>query len=69
MAIDDAMDNGDIASGDLEDTDLANVDGLSGVAQEQDIASRECRLHTLTTEIRINGDTCQDQSWTVRDSE
>lgn len=66
MAINNTVDDGDITSGDLEDTDLANVDGFSGVAQEQDIASRERRLHTLTVaNQKFNaGDTCQDQTWT-----
>ena len=48
MAVNDAMDDGDIASRDLEDTDIADLDGLRGVAQEEDVASCECWLHTLT---------------------
>ena len=48
VAIDDTMDDRDIASWDFEDTDLANVDGLLGVTQEQDISSCECGFHTFT---------------------
>lgn len=48
VAIDDTVDDRDIASRDFKDTDLANVDGLLGVAQEQDISSCECGFHTFT---------------------
>lgn len=49
VAINHTVHNGDLAARDLEDTDLSDIDGLSGVAQEQDVASCKCGFHTLTS--------------------
>lgn len=48
MAVNDTMDNRNITSWDLENTDLANLDGFLGVAEEQNITSCECGFHALT---------------------